>query len=103
MHSWGAAEGGPTVVEAAEGRLHNSGWGDKWLDKVDETFFAIVSKTCHTLYPAIHRGLEARGLVSVAQQHLLGVVGGFPPPAAAPAISRLGGYPEDQRCSTKEG
>ena len=43
------------------GRLHNGGWGDKWLEKVDETLLkhvAIVSKTFHQLYPAIYYFLE---------------------------------------------
>ena len=47
----------PTVVEAAEGRLHNGGWGDEWLEKVDKTllkYVAIVPKTFHQLYPAIY-------------------------------------------------
>ena len=51
----------PTVVEAAEGRLHNGGWGDKWLEKVDETLLkhvAIVSKTFHQLYPATYHFLK---------------------------------------------
>ena len=51
------------VVEAAEGRLHNGGWGNKWLDKVDETFlkhFAIVSDTFHPLYLAIYRCPDVR-------------------------------------------
>ena len=48
-------------MEEAEGRLHNGGWEDKWLDEVDEIFlkhFASVSKTFHPLYPAIYRCLE---------------------------------------------
>ena len=51
----------PTVVEAAEGRLHIVGWEDEWLDQVDETLlkhFAIVSKTFHPLYPAIYLCLD---------------------------------------------
>ena len=59
----------PTVVEAAEGRLHNGGWEEKWLDKVDETFlkaFAIVSNTFHQLYLAICRG-GGRGGVTPAR------------------------------------
>ena len=61
-NSGGPPKAAPTVVEAAEGRLHNGGWGDKWLDKVDETFlkhFAVVSKTFHLLDSAIHRCLDA--------------------------------------------
>ena len=60
-------------MEAAFGRLHNSGgppsaaphfcgfhdggWGDEWLEKVDETLLkhvAIVANTFHQLYPAIY-------------------------------------------------
>ena len=51
----------PYVAEVAEGRLHNAGWGDKWLDKVEYTcltHFEIVSKTFHQLAPAIYRCLE---------------------------------------------
>ena len=58
----------PTVVEAAKGRLHNGGWGDKWLEKVDETLLkhvAIVSKTFHQLYPAIYYFLEYQATVLV--------------------------------------
>ena len=54
----GPPKAAPTVVEAAEERLHNGGWRDKWLDKVDETCWehcAIVSNTIHPLYPAIYR------------------------------------------------
>ena len=60
----------PTVVEAAEGRLHNGGWGDKWLEKVDETLLkhvAIVSKTFHQLYPAIYYFLEEISTVLVLE------------------------------------
>ena len=48
----------PTVVEAAEGCLHNGGWWDKLQDKVDETclkHFTTVSETCHPFYPGIDR------------------------------------------------
>jgi len=65
----------PTVVEAAEGRLHNGGWEEKWLDKVDETFlkaFAIVSNTFQPLDLAIWRG-GGRG-------------GGVTPPRGAAAV-----------------
>ena len=66
-----------TIMEAAFGRLHNSGgppsaaphccgfhnggWGDKRLEKVDETLLkhvAIVSKTFHQLYPATYHFLK---------------------------------------------
>ena len=36
-------------------------WGDKWLEKVDETLLkhvAIVSKTFHQPYPAIYHFLK---------------------------------------------
>ena len=49
-------------MEAAEGRLHNGGWGEKWLDEVYETFlkhFAIVSKVFHPFHAAIHRCLDS--------------------------------------------
>ena len=48
-------------MEAAEGRLHNGGWGDELLDKVDETLlkrFAIVSNTFQPFCPAIYRYLD---------------------------------------------
>ena len=40
---------------------YNGGWGDKWLDKVDETFlkhFAIDSKMFHPLCPKYEQLLE---------------------------------------------
>ena len=43
------------------GCLHNGGWGDKSLGKVDDTFlkhFAIVSNTFHQLYPDTQRCLD---------------------------------------------
>ena len=73
-------------MEAAFGRLHNSGgppsaaphccgfhnggWGDKWLEKVDETLLkhvAIVSKTFHQLHPAIYYFLEEISTVLVLE------------------------------------
>ena len=68
----------PTVVEAAEGRLHNGGWGDEWLEKVDKTllkYVAIASKAFHQLYPAIYYFLEEISTVLVLE----GGEGGPPP------------------------
>ena len=79
----------PTVVEAAEGRLHNGGWGEKWLDKVDETFlkaFAIVSKTFHQLDLAIYH--HRRG-------------GGHPPPQGTAAAGRV--YPPHSTAAAAGG
>ena len=58
-----------TTVETA----HNSGWGDKWLDKVNETlflYFPSVSNTFHPLYPAIYRCLDTPPLAAMARIHL---------------------------------
>ena len=57
-------------MEAAEARLHNGGWGDKWLKKDDETLLkhvAIVSKTFHQLHPAIYYFLEEISTVLVLE------------------------------------
>ena len=51
--------GGPPSAAPHCCGFHNGGWGEKWLDKVDETFlkaFAIVSNTFHQLYLAICSG-----------------------------------------------
>ena len=64
-------------------RLHNNVWEDKLLDKVDETFlkyFAVVSKTNHSLYLCIYHG--------GSQQKSFG---GLSPAAAA--VVRGGIYP----------
>ena len=49
----GPPKAAPTVVEAAESRLHNGGWGGKWLDIMDETFLKL-SELFHNCYPAIY-------------------------------------------------
>ena len=52
---------------------HHGVWGDKLVDKVDETFlkhFPIVSNTFHTLYPAILRCLDTPPLALMACVHL---------------------------------
>ena len=45
--------------------FHDGGWGEKWLDKVDETFlkaFAIVSNTFHQLDLAIYHHRRGGGV-----------------------------------------
>ena len=56
----GPAKAAPHCCGGGLRHFHNGGWGDKWLDKVDETLlnhFARVSKMFHPLYPAIYRCL----------------------------------------------
>ena len=68
-------------MEAAEGRLHNGGWEEKWLDKVDETFlkaFAIVSNTFHQLDLAIYHHRRGGGSPPPAGDRRRGE--GLPPP-----------------------
>ena len=93
-NSGGPLKVAPTVVEAAEGRLHNGGWEEKWLDKVDETFlkaFAIVSNTFHQLDLAIchHR----RGGGHPPPQGTAAAGGVYPPHSAAAAAAAGGADP----------
>ena len=64
-NSCGPPKAAPTVVEAAEGNLHNGGWGDKWLNKVDKLFLKHFAFFSHRfLYPAIYCCLEVFILLS---------------------------------------
>jgi hypothetical protein len=82
----------PTVVEAAEDRLHDGGWGDTWLEKVYETLLkhvAFVSNTFHQLYPATHHLLKYISTVLVLAASSTGLINRRSPACPDPCSDRL--------------